>query len=236
MRKYLCASLLIDEPTGQYIASLRNHGQIFLASYRRSGLARLLRHRNVLQKERSHDDSPAENEYRYEAMLDSKGERELERRAHLVEQAMRPLHRLCCHRSSDLVVLRAGRHVRDSTLGRKALCRSYHRSAISRIDEYLRVSRDRQSGRCELMCDGSRNTARDIAGKGIIHHGSNDGYAHHRAKLAEVPYRAGANSQAYARQRILCGKRQHEEEWAYANARNHHEYDRFQQTCRWRHT
>src|SRR5258708_25522760 len=132
MRKYLCASLLIDEPTGQYIASLRNHGQIFLASYRRSGLARLLRHRNVLQKERSHDDSPAENEYRYEAMLDSKGERELERREHLVEQVLRPLHRLCCRRSSDLGVLPARRHVPDSTLGREALYSANHRTAIGR--------------------------------------------------------------------------------------------------------
>lgn len=69
-----------------------NNGQTFHASHHHSTLLRhlagLLHHRHILQEERGQDGNSAEHEDRYEAVLDSEGERELERREYLVEQVL----------------------------------------------------------------------------------------------------------------------------------------------------
>ena len=103
------------------------------------------------------------------------------------------------------------------------------------IDEHLRAGRSLQSRGRELVGDGSRETAGDIAGQGVVYHGSDDGYSQHRPELAKVPHRAGADPQARARQRILRRYGQDREERAQPNAHNHHEDDCLQQACRWRH-
>ena len=156
---------------GYYGASSTNHGHIFLALLNGPCFVRcfagLLCHGYVFEEEGSQDDSPAEHKHRYEAMLDCVGQREPERLKHLVEQVLSLLYRLRRYRSCDLVMLWAERHMCDSALRCNVLCRVYHRSTVRRIDQRLWVGRCLQPCGCELVCDGSRETLGDIAGKGM---------------------------------------------------------------------
>jgi hypothetical protein len=225
--------------TSLSIASSGNNRQIFLAPHRCSSLvrrfARLLAHGHILEEERGQDGSCAEDENRYKAMLDGYSKREPERLEHLVEQVLRLLHSLHGHLVSYHSVLWARWDLRLRALGREALRCAHHRRTVGRIHEHLRAGRELQSCGREPVRNGSRQTTGDIAGQSVVHDGADDGHAQDRAELAKVPHRAGADAQARARQRILRRYGQYREERAQTNARNHHEDDRLQQACRWRH-
>src|SRR2546421_11978821 len=113
------------------IASSGKNGQFFPALHHYSSLvrrfARLLCHRHILEEERGHDSSSAENKHRYKAMLDGYSKGEPEHLEHLVEQVLRLLHSLHGHLLSYHIVPWARRNLCHRTLRREALRCTHHR-------------------------------------------------------------------------------------------------------------
>src|SRR5437588_599554 len=123
------------------IPSSGNNRQIFPALHHYSSLvrrfARLLCHGHILEEERGHDSSSAENKHRYKAMLDGDSKGEPERLEHLVEQVLRLLHSLQGHLLSNHIVLRARWNLCHRSLRREALRCAYHRRTVGWIHERL---------------------------------------------------------------------------------------------------